>query len=129
METFFLAETPKTPEIKCEPSDGSFLITGRSIPENSIEFYKPLFDWLDNYAESPNEETVMDVKMEYFNTSSSKCLVEVFRRLELVHNKGKSVVINWHFEEDDEDMEESGEDFKEIIKIPINMIMMEEEEE
>ena len=129
METFFLAETPKTPEIKCDPSTGSFLITGRSIPENSIEFYKPLFDWLDNYAESPTEETVMDVKMEYFNTSSSKCLVEVFRRLELVRSKGKDVVINWHFEEDDEDMEESGEDFKEIIKIPINMIMMEEEEE
>ncbi len=127
METFFLAETPKTPEIKCDPATGSFLITGRSIPENSIEFYKPLFDWLDNYAESPIDETVMDVKMEYFNTSSSKCLVEVFRRLELVHNKGKQVVINWHFEEDDEDMEESGEDFKEIIKIPINMIMMEED--
>lgn len=127
MKTFFLAETPKTPEINCNPEQGTFLISGRSIPENSIEFYKPLFDWLDNYAESPNSKTVMDVKMEYFNTSSSKCLVEVFRRLELVHSKGYDVSINWYFEEDDEDMEESGEDFQEIIRIPIEMIMLEEE--
>jgi hypothetical protein len=129
METFFLAETPKTPEIKCDPQTGEFLITGRSIPENSIEFYKPLFDWLDDYAAVPNAKTVMNVKMEYFNTSSSKCLVEVFRRLELVQKGGQDVVINWYFEEDDEDMEESGEDFKEIIRIPINMIMMEEGDE
>lgn len=129
METFLLTETPKTPEIKFNPNSGDFLITGRSIPENSIEFYKPLFDWLDEYAESPNEKTVMNVQMEYFNTSSSKCLVEVFRRLEIVHKKGLSVNINWYFEEDDEDMEESGEDFKEIIRIPINMIMLEEDED
>ena len=129
METFFLAETPKTPEIKFNAQSGEFLITGRSIPENSIEFYKPLFDWLDEYSETPKDKTVMNVQMEYFNTSSSKCLVEVFRRLEIVHQKGLDVVINWYFEEDDEDMEESGEDFKEIIRIPINMIMLEEDED
>jgi hypothetical protein len=126
MENFYLAESPKTPEIRCDANSGECMISGRSIPENSIEFYKPLFDWLDEYGRSPKPATTMNVKMEYFNTSSSKCLVEVFRRLEAVQEKGSKVAINWYYEEDDEDMEESGEDFKEIIRIPINMIVIEE---
>jgi hypothetical protein len=126
MKNFYLAETSKTPEIKCELDTGTFYISGRSIPENSIEFYTPLFDWLDSYVENPKEKTEINVELEYFNTSSSKCLVEVFRRLEKIKNKGQEVAINWFYEEDDEDMEESGEDFKEIINIQINMIEMEE---
>jgi hypothetical protein len=126
MKNFYLAETSKTPKIECELDSGTFHISGRSIPENSIEFYKPLFDWLDSYVENPHEKTEMNVQLEYFNTSSSKCLVEVFRRLEKVKEKGQEVAINWFYEEDDEDMEESGEDFKEIINIQINMIEIEE---
>ena len=130
MENFYLSETPKTPEIECKFEEGKLFISGRSIPENSIEFYKPLFDWLDRYITEPRDHTEVNVKLEYFNTSSSKCLVEVFRRLEKIHrqeNNTSNVKINWYYEEDDEDMEESGEDFKEIISIPIVMIQMEEE--
>lgn len=98
-------------------------MSGRSIPENSIEFYRPLFEWLDDYVKIPSDKTIFDIKLEYFNTSSSKCLVEIFRRLERITSNG--VVINWFYEEDDEDMQESGEDFKEIIDIPIIMNVIE----
>ncbi|MEM6299303.1 MAG: DUF1987 domain-containing protein [Bacteroidota bacterium] len=128
MENFFLEGSSKTPELKFDPTAGTFSISGRSIPENSIEFYKPLFEWLDNYTENPTEETALDVKLEYFNTSSSKCLVEIFRKLEKLQASGKSVKINWYYEEDDEDMEESGEDFQEIIEVPIVMHPVEEED-
>lgn len=117
MENFFLEETSKTPKLSFDVSTGKFLMSGRSIPENSIEFYKPLFEWLDEYVKNPCNKTDFDIKLEYFNTSSSKCLVEIFRRLEKI--KDKEVVINWYYEEDDEDMQESGEDFKELIDIPI----------
>ena len=92
-----------------------FLISGRSIPENSIEFYKPLLDWLDKYVNNPLESTIFEIKLEYFNTSSSKCLVEIFRKLEKIHDNGKQVSIEWYFDEEDEEYwEESGEDFKEM---------------
>ncbi|MGF1534242.1 MAG: DUF1987 domain-containing protein [Bernardetiaceae bacterium] len=119
----------KTPELRFETQTGKFLISGRSIPENSIEFYKPLFEWLDHYIQAPQEATELDVKLEYFNTSSSKCLVEIFRKLEKLQEKGQQVKINWFYEEDDEDMEESGEDFQEIIDVPIIMHAVEEEED
>jgi hypothetical protein len=128
MERFYLEETPKTPKIYLNPADGNFLIAGRSIPENSIEFYKPLYDWLDRYVQQPQRETNVDVKLEYFNTSSSKCLVEVFRKLEQIDKSSAGKVnITWYYEEDDEDMQESGEDFKEIINLPIQMSVLSKE--
>ena len=123
MEKFFLEETSKTPKLHFDASSGKFLMSGRSIPENAIEFYKPLFEWLDEYVKNPCAKTDFEIRLEYFNTSSSKCLVEIFRRLEKI--KDKEVVINWYYEEDDEDMQESGEDFKELIDIPIVLNMIE----
>ncbi|WP_291726404.1 DUF1987 domain-containing protein [Bernardetia sp.] len=128
MENFFLEGTNKTPQLDFNSNEGRFLIAGRSIPENSIEFYKPLFEWLDNYVSQAKSSTVLDVKLEYFNTSSSKCLVEIFRKLETLQQKNDNVLINWYYEEDDEDMQESGEDFQEIIDVKIVLNEMEEED-
>ena len=121
-----MESTPKTPRLFFSKETGEFEISGRSIPENSIEFYKPIINWLDNYIASPNHRTLLVIKLEYFNTSSSKCLVEILRRLEGLN--GHSIVkVKWCYEEEDEDMQESGEDFKEIIKIPIELVMIRED--
>ena len=125
MSDFQLEPTPKTPKLIFDKTTGRFEISGRSIPENSIEFYKPVISWLDQYIKDPNEQTQLVIKLEYFNTSSSKCLVEILRRLEQL-NKTHDVEVKWCYEEEDEDMQESGEDFKEIIKLPIEMVMIKE---
>jgi hypothetical protein len=85
-----------------------------------------LIDWLDKYADQPNGKTSVNIKLEYFNTSSSKCILDIFRKLELIHKKGNEVEINWYYEEDDEDMFEAGEDYQSIINIPFKMIEMED---
>jgi hypothetical protein len=126
MDNYYLKSTPKTPYINFNSETGFFEISGRSIPENSIEFYKPLITWLENYINDPQERTTVTVKLEYFNTSSSKCLVEVFRKLEKIEKGKHRVKILWFYEEEDEDMMESGEDFKEIIKLPIDLLVIEE---
>ncbi len=127
MKDFQLEASPKTPKLTFDYDLGNFEISGRSIPENSIEFYQPLLDWLNDYSQKPQNQTVLSIKLEYFNTSSSKCLVEIFRKLEKIHRDGHSVEVTWHYEEEDEDMLESGEDFREIIKIPFNMVVAEED--
>ena len=123
MDDFFLEATPKTPRLQFSRETGEFEISGRSIPENSIEFYKPVINWLDNYLSNPNQRTILVIKLEYFNTSSSKCLVEILRRLESLNDQS-IVSVKWCYEEEDEDMQESGEDFKEIIKVPIEMVLI-----
>jgi hypothetical protein len=126
MEPILIEGTKKTPDISFNAETGILEIEGRSIPENSIEFYKPMVDWLDEYAKSPTDKTVVNIKLEYFNTSSSKCILDVFKKLEDIYKAKKDVVINWHYEEDDEDMLEAGEDYQSILKIPFKMIEIEE---
>ncbi|MGB0882416.1 MAG: DUF1987 domain-containing protein [Vicingaceae bacterium] len=122
-----LEGSPKTPTIEFDSGNGYLLIRGRSIPENSIEFYKSLIEALEAYNESPQSTTKVDIQLEYFNTSSSKCILDVFKKLEVINSGNSDVVINWHYEEDDEDMLEAGEDYQAIINIPFKMIEVEEE--
>ncbi len=126
MEAISIEGTPKTPTIKFDPSSGVLELKGRSIPENSIEFYKPVIDVLDKYSSSPKPVTNVNVQLEYFNTSSSKCILDLFKKLESINSNGSAVTINWHYEEDDEDMLEAGEDYQAIINVPFKMIQIEE---
>jgi hypothetical protein len=126
VEVLILEASPKTPSVKFDPTSGKLELRGRSIPENSIEFYKPLNDWIDQYGTSPQSETVVDIKLEYFNTSSSKCILDLFKKMERINGDSTTVHVNWYFEEDDEDMEEAGEDYQAIIKLPFTMIEVEE---
>lgn len=126
MKNIEIEGSPKTPEIKFNADSGVIEIKGRSIPENSIEFYKPMIDWLEEYATSPQSQTIVNIQLEYFNTSSSKCILDVFKKLEVISKNGNDVIINWYYEEDDEDMLEAGEDYQSIIRIPFKMIEIEE---
>ena len=124
MENIRIEGTPKTPTVNFDKDAGKLELSGRSIPENSIEFYKPLLDWIESYGSSPQGNTEVDIKLEYFNTSSSKCILDVFKKLEGVGNT--NMTVNWYYEEDDEDMLEAGEDYQAIINIPFKMIEVEE---
>ncbi len=126
MRSVSIQGTPKTPTVKLDADTGIIEVKGRSIPENSIEFYKPIVDWLEEYASSPQSVTEVNIELEYFNTSSSKCILDVFKKLEAIHRNKHDVVINWYYEEDDEDMLEAGEDYQSILKIPFKMIEIEE---
>ncbi|MDP4826940.1 MAG: DUF1987 domain-containing protein [Flavobacteriales bacterium] len=123
MDDIRIEGSPKTPTVNFLAEEGVLDIKGRSIPENSIEFYKPLIDWIESYSKSPQNKTTVNIQLEYFNTSSSKCILDLFKKLEAVNHE---IVINWYYEEDDEDMLEAGEDYDAIINIPFKMIEIEE---
>ncbi|MEQ9438596.1 MAG: DUF1987 domain-containing protein [Cyclobacteriaceae bacterium] len=122
MTNLYIPRTAKTPDIFFDLELGNFEIKGRSIPENSVDFYSQVMQWLDEYEKAPSTQTELIVKLEYFNTSSSKCLIDVFRRLEKLHNHGSEVHVQWYYEEEDEDMKESGEDFRDLVKMPVALV-------
>lgn len=119
MKDILLEGTAKTPEVKFSIDPISMSLSGRSIPENSIEFYKPLLDWVDQSIQLHDEEVCISVKLEYFNTSSSKCLMDLFKRIE---KAAPMASVDWYYEEEDEDMLEAGEDYDAIIDIPFRLI-------
>jgi SiaC family regulatory phosphoprotein len=126
MERIVIEGTPKTPTILFDMTSGFLEIKGRSIPENSIEFYKPLVEHLERYAQQPLNTTNVNIQLEYFNTSSSKCILDVFKKLEVIAKAGNSITINWYYEQDDEDMLEAGEDYQAIINVPFKMMEISE---
>lgn len=123
MEHISIEGTPKTPTVNFDPVNGKIEIEGRCIPENSTSFYKPLLDWLKEYSLNPLQLTEVKIKLEYFNTSSSKCLLDIFKILEVIYKAGNEVAINWYYEEEDEDMFEAGDNYQSIIKIPFKMVV------
>jgi hypothetical protein len=124
MEPINIEPSVKTPKISFDDGSGALEIEGRSIPENSTEFYKPVFEWLDAYIDAPSANTEFAFKLEYFNTSSSKCILDVLRKLEKLHINGNKVVVNWFYEEDDEDMKEAGENYQRIVSVPIQLTLL-----
>lgn len=126
MEKFILDGSPKTPSVEFDFETGSLLLRGRSIPENSVEFYAPLNEWLEKYEQAPKEKTILDVRLEYFNTSSSKCLLDLFKKLEKMNGNSTNVHINWYYEVEDEDMAEAGEDYQAIVELPFSIIEVDE---
>jgi hypothetical protein len=123
MQNLYIENSAKTPELSLDAASGVIKLIGRSIPENSIEFYTPVFSWIDDYALNPKPETVLHIQLEYFNTSSSKCVLDILKKLQSIHQSGQSKAkVLWYYEEDDEDMLEAGEDYQAIIKVPFEMI-------
>lgn len=123
MDPLIIEESVKTPSITFNPNTGVLELKGKSIPENSLEFYKPVFEWLDAYSKSPAPTTEVHIRLDYFNTSSSKCLLDIFRRLEPANSGGTtSVKVHWFYESDDEDMMEAGDDYQALVKLPFTLI-------
>lgn len=122
MNNIKMEGTAKTPDLSFDANTGVFDIKGRSIPENSVEFYKPILEWIDEYTKQTQPKTIVNIHLEYFNTSSSKCILDLLKKFEIIAKNGNDIVIRWHYEEDDEDMLEAGQDYQSIIKVPFEMV-------
>ena len=122
MEPLSIKGTSKNPAIKLDQIKGLFEIKGRSTPNNALDFYKPLMNWIDEYVENPGNSTTLDVHFEHFNTSSSKFLLEIFKKLEALHKGSHNVEVNWYYDHGDENILTAGEDYKFLISIPFNLI-------
>lgn len=119
--------TAKTPQIFYSEENATLEIRGKSIPENHHIFYTPVFEWLEEFTSRAPDNTKVIVYLEYFNTSSSKVLLKIFKTLEEISVKGKYIEIFWYYEEDDLDMKECGQDYSAMLNMPFKMIEVEGE--
>lgn len=124
MEILKVAATNVTPTIMFDHTKGTLELKGRSIPENSLEFYQPVYEWLDEYIKDPAEKTVIHLRFDYFNTSSSKCILDILKRIDKIDENGNDVLIKWYYDETDEDMMEAGEDYSDLLDAPFELIVL-----
>lgn len=114
--TLNIALTTKTPSISFDSDAGVLKIYGRSLPENATDFYKPLFEEIDQYKESPKAKTKIELALEYFNTSTSRIILDIIKSVAWIEQRGNTKLqIEWKYESDDWDMEDAGNEYKQIL--------------
>jgi len=116
-----ILSTKTTPEIILNPA-GIITIRGRSMNENFNELSSEIEEWLDKYITNPAEVTYVDFCLEYFNKANSKVIISLLKKIESLVLIKMKYIINWYYEEGDEDILEKGEYFSSELNIPFNFI-------
>ncbi len=117
-----IQSTNESLEINLDKEMGRFEFYGKSLPENPNEFFEPVLNWFKEYVKEPNKETILIFKMEYFNTASSKRILDILSICYEIHQKKLSIIANWYYRYNDDDMKETGESFSEIVHIPFKFL-------
>ena len=108
--------TSNTPEIILNQQTGRIELRGKSIPEDTIQFYYPFNRWLSEYAANPAPRTTVVMGLQYLNSSSTVIVTNMMRLLDNMIGLKSTVAIEWYYEQGDEEMKELGNDFKKIMK-------------
>ncbi len=109
--------TDDTPSVIFDKENNLFELSGKSMPEDVIEFYQPVLNWLNAYKMDPADKTSFNFKLIYFNTASSKLILDLLLILEEIKEAGHRVEIRWHSLESDEDMQEAGKEYADMVEL------------
>jgi hypothetical protein len=122
MEIIKIAATEDTPNVILDHVNKIFEISGRSLPEDVVVFYQPVIQWLEELGKSPIENMELCIKLEYFNTASSKLILDILLKLEEIFESGSPLKVKWFHLASDSDMKEAGEEYSEIVGLPFEIV-------
>ncbi len=127
MENLTIKATKYTPEVEFDYDKNELSIKGESYPENTAEFYAPIFSWIRNYLASEHQnETKVNFEIIYFNSSTSKVFMDFFDLLDQKAEEGFPIIVNWRYIQEDDNMLEYGEEFKEDVEhVKFNLVPVE----
>jgi hypothetical protein len=122
MENVIIEKTTDTPFVVLDAKQRLLEIGGNSYPENALEFYQPVFDWLHRYFQNGNTALSAAFKLNYFNTSSAKCIMNIMSILQQYFSQHHDIAIIWYYDQDDEDMLETGKAFSVDFSMPFTLM-------
>ncbi len=122
MDSLIIQSTPKSLNVTCEK--GLIEFSGCSITNDSKVFFQPIQDWIDNYLVDPPDDTLINIQLDYIDTSSLKFVFEILKSLEILNDRQKSVRLNWYYDDSDTEILELGEILCSKIKIPFKFMKM-----
>ena len=126
MNRIYIRATFKTPNVNFNPENGLIEMKGKSIPEHAKAFYSNLIEWIKEYSLNPQALTTVNLMLEYVNTDTKKYLLEIVELFGKLQKDGKKIIVNWYYEEDDEGMLETGEEYADMADMQFNFIEVEE---
>lgn len=122
MEKLLITGTKSSPEIDFNADTGILKISGNSYPQNPYKFFEGVFKWVDDYMKTARSGAVFEIKLNYMNSSSVKCLMNMIYKAERAATQGKKCVINWHYDKNNRSIKDSGEVLRDLANIEFNII-------
>lgn len=121
MDTLTIQPGTSTPAVDFDPTTGVLKLEGESFPENSFEFYKPVKAWLARFLAGGVTPVILELRLSYLNTGSTKSVMDILDMLEAAHGSGRIVSVHWYYEREDERALEAAEELKEEVTLPFHI--------
>lgn len=127
MDNLVIAATERSPEVDFDFAAGRLSLKGESYPEDASLVFGPIFAALEGFLDTAEPREIrFDFELIYFNSSSAKALMNIFKLMDKAGERGGTIIVNWVFAPDDETMKEFGEDFSEDLEhVTFNLVMTE----
>jgi hypothetical protein len=116
-----------TPNVILDPETGECEISGDSYIDNAYTFYKDIIEWFEEFCSDTKRTLKLDIKLSYYNTSSTDCIYEILNIIKEFQDKGGKVDLKWHISEEDEDLEKEIKDFESYLNIHIEIVKVPEQ--
>ena len=126
MKKLVIEQTSYSPKVILDPENKIYEISGESRPPDVREFYDQIINWMDDFslqlvkANDINEPVSFTFNFGYFNSSSGKMILDICKVLARLQARGMNVNVNWHYEKEDVDMMEVGQEISRIVKFPFD---------
>jgi len=126
MENLKIEATEFTPQIECNSSENRILIYGRSIPENALNFYSPVINWIEEYKSNISSRASLEFYLDYVNSISQKIILDILRRFSQLKADGKQIKVLWKYEKDDEEMKDEGQFLSSKVDLDFELIRLQD---
>lgn len=122
MDNLDIQQTKYTMHVHFDAVTGEFNMVGNSYPEDANSFFDPIYQWLDQFIKNVKGEIQLHIRLNYVNSSSSKCFIDLFEILERYHLDGGKILVRWYYEEGDDEILDAGEELLEDMEFPYELI-------
>ncbi len=122
MDALHISATEDTPEIVLDPTNGVYSISGKALPEDAVEFFGPVHNWIESFLETTESELHLTISLTYLNSSATRYIFNILTLLEDAHENGRQTSLTWKYEEEDEVMEMKGMDLEEMLDFSVKLV-------
>lgn len=123
MDSLIIEATEDSPKVHFDTSSNRFTISGESRPENAGKFYSPVISWIVEYEQTLGQSPLVFVfKLDYFNSTSAKYIMDILLVLKKFVDDGHTVNIEWHYDKRDDDMLDAGNEFSDTVDLKFDFI-------
>jgi len=117
-----IEQSEDSPNVILNPNKPEIILKGSSFPEDAVEFYSPVINWLNENENNFNNTLVCEFNYSILSSASNKMVFEILLKLEKLKEKGKDIYVKWFYSGYDEDMYDEGRGFKDSMNLRFDLI-------